>query len=216
MAAAAAATPERPGGRPKAMPTDERRALLVAAAEAVFLERGYADAGMAEVALRAGMSKRTLYALFASKAALFAEVANAAFLPDVPVEVPDGEPVAALTGYLCGFAASMLSDRRIGLLRIVIADSGKAPEVTEAFFAGSMRLGPKVISDWLALRRDAGEIEVEDCLDAALMLFGMAVGHPHMMRLMRQPYDAGPDLRIRVERAVRIFLAGCAVTRPEA
>jgi AcrR family transcriptional regulator len=42
----------------------ERRALLVAAAREIFADRGYTQAGLAEVAARAGVSKTLLYHYF--------------------------------------------------------------------------------------------------------------------------------------------------------
>lgn len=42
----------------------ERRALLVAAAEEIFATRGYTQAGLAEVAAQAGVSKTLLYHYF--------------------------------------------------------------------------------------------------------------------------------------------------------
>ncbi len=42
----------------------ERRALLVAAAEEIFAARGYTQAGLAEVAAQAGVSKTLLYHYF--------------------------------------------------------------------------------------------------------------------------------------------------------
>jgi AcrR family transcriptional regulator len=42
----------------------ERRTLLVAAAEEIFTARGYTQAGLAEVAARAGVSKTLLYHYF--------------------------------------------------------------------------------------------------------------------------------------------------------
>lgn len=47
-----------------------RRSVILQAARAVFQERGYADARMAEIALRAGIAAGTLYLYFPSKEAL--------------------------------------------------------------------------------------------------------------------------------------------------
>lgn len=51
-----------------------RRARLVRAARELFLERGYERTTMAEVAAKAGFSKRTVYLDFPSKDALFGAV----------------------------------------------------------------------------------------------------------------------------------------------
>lgn len=53
-----------------------RRGAILEAAEAVFSERGYAGATMAEIAARSGYSAGNLYNLFESKEDLFGEVLN--------------------------------------------------------------------------------------------------------------------------------------------
>jgi len=47
------------------------RQLIIDAAEAVFAERGFADAKMSDIALEAGVALKTLYAAFKGKAELY-------------------------------------------------------------------------------------------------------------------------------------------------
>src|SRR5215472_231015 len=63
---------QRGRGRPRPISEAERRRRVIAAAEQVFLEAGYGDATMDDVATRAGMSKKTLYQIFPTKEQLFA------------------------------------------------------------------------------------------------------------------------------------------------
>ena len=58
-------------GRPR-VPRAEREAEMLKAAAAVFGERGYHDASMAEIASRVGITKPMLYTYFGSKEGLFA------------------------------------------------------------------------------------------------------------------------------------------------
>lgn len=202
---------DKPWGRRGSPPPDERRARLVAAAEATFLERGYAAAATCEIAARAGMSKRTLYAVFPSKAELFGAVVRAMVAEDAELRVAeDAEPAKALGDYLQAVAAVILSGRRTGLLRLVVAESPRVPELSEVFFREMLGGGPRELAGWLARRESEGTLRVGDSADAALMLFGMAVGHPHMQRLAGG--DGIPDeaLRRRIDRAVAIFLRGLA------
>ena len=52
------------------------RKVIAQAAEAVFAQKGFADARMGEVALEAGISLKTLYATFPGKVELFAAIRN--------------------------------------------------------------------------------------------------------------------------------------------
>src|SRR3990172_7804408 len=55
-----------------------RRADMVAAASAVFAEKGFGDAQMGEIAARAEVSTASLYAMFAGKDELYREVITSA------------------------------------------------------------------------------------------------------------------------------------------
>jgi AcrR family transcriptional regulator len=47
--------------------TDRSRTLILDAADAVFREKGFAATSMEEIAIRAGLTRKTVYNLFASK-----------------------------------------------------------------------------------------------------------------------------------------------------
>ncbi len=47
--------------------TDRSRALILDAADAIFLEKGFASTSVEEIAVRAGLTRKTVYNLFASK-----------------------------------------------------------------------------------------------------------------------------------------------------
>jgi AcrR family transcriptional regulator len=61
----------RSRGRPPLRSDDETREIVFDAARHVFAENGYAAASTEELARRAGISTKTLYRLFPTKAALF-------------------------------------------------------------------------------------------------------------------------------------------------
>ena len=60
------------------LPREERRAQLLEAAQAVFVESGYHAAGMDEIADRAGVSKPVLYQHFPGKHELYLALLDAA------------------------------------------------------------------------------------------------------------------------------------------
>ena len=68
-------TIRRGRGRPPGAGATDTRAELLAAARAVFSERGFAGAGIAEIVARAGVSAPVLYHHFAGKADLYLAVA---------------------------------------------------------------------------------------------------------------------------------------------
>lgn len=65
---------ERQRGRPRTATDAERRKSILKAAHAAFVELGFARTTTAVIAAKANISKRTIYAIFDDKTALFAAV----------------------------------------------------------------------------------------------------------------------------------------------
>ena len=63
---------------PKAALMERKRTAIVAAARQVFLENGYAQASMDQIAQSAGVSVKTIYRHFENKDELFSAVMQAA------------------------------------------------------------------------------------------------------------------------------------------
>ena len=74
------------------------RSVISEAAEAVFAEKGFADARMSDVALEAGISLKTLYQTFAGKAELFDEIRNLRIeqVISATAAVRDGPPLEVM------------------------------------------------------------------------------------------------------------------------
>ena len=103
----------------------ETRSQLIAAARALFAERGFADTGTPEIAAAAGLTRGALYHHFADKTALFAAVveqehaAVAAGIEAAGGAMPS-DPVAAL---LAGSEAFFAAMRDAGRRRILLIDA---------------------------------------------------------------------------------------------
>ena len=108
----------------RARSEEERQAKLeaiLAAALEVFVEKGFADARLDEVAARAGVAKGTIYLYFADKQTLFQELARSMLSP--------------MIAHIEGFAASDVP------FRTLYDDEGNkitAPHVVGRVFVGSM------------------------------------------------------------------------------
>ena len=87
-------------GRPSAAETRERMASVLRAARAEFAQHGLHGATMEAIALRAGVSKRSLYLWHADKAALFcAVVVDSARHLQLPVLDPASNRYEGLLEY---------------------------------------------------------------------------------------------------------------------
>lgn len=135
--------------RAPAIPPEERAELILDAARAVFLEKGFAAARMDDVAARARVAKGTLYLHFESKEALFkALVASVATPPVEHMEAllrDDRVESAELLRQAMGILVReiLTTDRRF-VLRLLLVEGHKFPEVMrfyhEAVISRAMRL----------------------------------------------------------------------------
>jgi AcrR family transcriptional regulator len=133
MMAAASTSKRRPeGGDETAV-----RARILEAAFAAFTESGYAAASTLEIATRARVSKRELYALVGNKQEmLIACISERAKRFDVPANLPALRDRETLEQVLASFGTKLvreISDPTvIAAFRLAIAEAVQAPEVARA------------------------------------------------------------------------------------
>ena len=113
------------------------RERILKAAFAAFMENGYATASMLEIATRARVSKRELYALVGNKQEmLIACISQRAKRLDVPADLPVLRDRTALAQVLASFGAKLVREISeptvIAVFRLAIAEVVRAPEVARA------------------------------------------------------------------------------------
>src|SRR5882724_7215526 len=113
------------------------RQRILEAAFSAFMERGYAETSTLEIATRARVSKRELYALVGSKQEiLIACIGERAKRLTVPAELPEPHDRETLAGTLAAFGAQVLREVSdptvIAVFRLAIAEAARAPEVARA------------------------------------------------------------------------------------
>src|SRR6266478_9862850 len=115
----------------------EVRARILDAAFAAFTKSGYAATSTLEIATRARVSKRELYALVGNKQEmLIACISERAKRLDVPAELPVPRDRETLAQVLASFGTKLvreISDPTvIAVFRLAIAEAVQAPEVARA------------------------------------------------------------------------------------
>lgn len=149
------------------------RAALLMAAREVFLEDGYALASMDAVALRAGATKRTLYAHCRSKEELFAEVIGAscdAIVNRLPaISTLDPDPRIGLRAYLAEAAQIFESEGCVPLKRVILAEAARHPQfvrrLSDAYDQVETRLAA-----YIADAVSAGRLRPHDAAQASRAL----------------------------------------------
>ncbi|WP_435103216.1 TetR/AcrR family transcriptional regulator [Arhodomonas sp. AD133] len=193
------------------MPRPRKRDEVIEAATAVFLDAGFENASVDEIARRGGVSKRTVYNNFESKDALFAAVVDRLwgslrFETDGLSQVD--RPVDEVLCEVARYTFTTLTEPRVlGLLRLVIAESPRYPELAEMFFRQGKGPVFRSLSVYLARLDGAGRLRVPDPELAAFQFLGMfkeALVWPRLLGV-RAPLDTSREQVI--EEAVHTFLA---------
>jgi AcrR family transcriptional regulator len=132
MAKASGSKSRQKGGDESAV-----RGRILEAAFAAFMKSGYATASTLEIATRARVSKRELYALVGNKQEmLIACISERARRFDVPVDLPVLRDRKTLEQVLASFGTKLVREVTdptvIGVFRLAIAEAVQAPEVARA------------------------------------------------------------------------------------
>jgi TetR/AcrR family transcriptional repressor of mexJK operon len=148
-----------------------RREQLIAVAEQLFLQHGFANTSVNAIVREAGGSLATLYAEFGSKEALFESVLSeraARFFPEersLPRETLDAR--AELRALATHMLKRMLSDDGLAVYRLAVHEAPRFPALRKAL----LEVGMPGLLDRTAryLRRlaDRDALAVEESNDAA-------------------------------------------------
>lgn len=199
-------------GRPTREQAEQRHAALLDSALDIFLDKGYEQATIEAIAASVNMTKRTVYARYPEKPALFRAAVQHAIerliIPDDALralETDDLEATLIAVGRLR--VARVTTPEGLKLQRIINTESYRFPDI----FTASYEQGAKPIIAFLAgvLRRHqaAGAVSVARPRMAAAVFMSMVVGGPVRMIVSGNPPDPA-EIEDRIKFAVRLFLDG--------
>ena len=142
---------------------EQRRELIIQAALGCFIERGFHQTGMRDIATAAGVSLGNLYNHFARKEELIALIASleAGELQPLLDELDQGSARTALARFAIGYLAWSQTPENLLLGTEILAELTRHPEMA-ATFASNQRQ----ICDALASTIRRGQ--QEGCLEARL------------------------------------------------
>ena len=140
-----------------------RERILTAAFEA-FREHGYAATSTLEIATRAHVSKRELYALVGNKQKmLVAAIAERSRRFEAPTDMPVLRDHATLAQVLTAFGTRFVREvsdpHVVAVFRLAIAEAVQAPEVAQALDSSGRETGRAALRHIMAQARAAGLID---------------------------------------------------------
>ena len=204
-------------GRPTRLQAEQRNLELLDKALDLFLENGYERASMEGIAAAVGMAKRTVYAQYADKKALFMTSLKRAIDEwIVPVDVlkatetDDFEDTLQAIGKI--LVDNIMTREGLRLLQITNAEASRTPEIS----AYTYRQGTGPTLDYLAdlfIRRSPRTLAVEEAKEAALAFLYLVVGGPANMSAWGVADDREQITR-HTRYSVNLFLHGLLSSRP--
>jgi AcrR family transcriptional regulator len=137
------------------------RERILQAAFSVFMARGFTRASMLEIATRAHVSKRELYALVGNKQAMLAAgITERAARMRPPAGVPTPRDREALAQALTAFGARVLRESVdptvLAVFRLAIAETNSAPEVARTLHSTARESNRSALREILARARNEG------------------------------------------------------------
>lgn len=202
----------RGAGRPTREQAEARHEELLDTALDLFLEHGYEQATIEMIASRVAMTKRTIYARYSEKSALFlAAVLRAierqAVSPEALEELDRGDLAATLKAVARLRIDQVTTPDGLRLQRIVNTESYRFPEI----FVAAFELDTVRVVDFVAGLLDraaaAGEIAPTNAQQAARAFMSMVVGSQVRPIVAGRP-TAPEKLDERVDFAVHLLLDG--------
>lgn len=191
------------------------RGRILEAAFCSFTERGYAGTSTLEIARRAHVSKRDLYAAFGSKQAMLAAcVAERAARMRLPLELPEPRSREALDATLLAFGRTMLTEvvrpEVLAVYRLAILEAERAPEVARTLDEVGRTTNQVALVELLAAAQANGLLgpgepdEIADLFTATLWRGGLLVRL--LLRVAEPPDAAEIERRARFATEALILL----------
>ena len=150
---------------------------IVAAALAVFAEKGFAGARIEEIARRAGVSKGTVYLYFETKDDLFRAVVHDAIIPNIDeigaTALAADLPFPDVLRTLLPRFAELVATRPIGaVVKMVVGESRNFPELARVWHDEVIAKGIDLISALIRRGQARGEIRPGDPRTYAFSIMG--------------------------------------------
>lgn len=204
--------PVRSSGRPK---DPAKHEAILAAARELFLDRGFAQANMQEVADRAGVSKLTLYSHFGDKMALFAAAVRHHYEHNLPEALfrdwDENDLRGAMFEFGCAYHEYLILPSTIAGRRMLMRTADTPPELSlEVWNNGPARINAFVAAT-LTRFVDLGMLQIANPQYATVHLLSLLRGDLFaQLGYGVQRHMPGEDTKAYLASAVDLFLRAYA------
>jgi TetR/AcrR family transcriptional regulator, mexJK operon transcriptional repressor len=199
-------------GRPTREQAEARRQQLLDTALDHFLEKGFELTTIEAIAHDVGMTKRTVYARYPDKVALFHAAVNLAIerytvAPEQIAATDSGDIEETLVAIAWLRIEQVLTPNGLRLQRIINAESYRFPDVFVRSFELSGLPTVRFLESVLTRETHAGTLALDKPAAAANVVMSMVVGGPVRSLLLGLALSR-EEIDKRIRFAVRLFLEG--------
>jgi AcrR family transcriptional regulator len=198
----------------------DARSHIIEATFHVLMERGYTGASTREIARRARVSKRELYALFDSKDGILAAmIASRAGRMREPLGIPNAPDRAGFARILTRFGISFLTEASspavMALFRLAVAEADRAPSLAQRLHECGRAPTFAALVDFLARAATDGLIAGAEPDAMARQFFALLWADLQialLLRLADRPSSEEIEQRARSAAALLLSLYPCRAT----
>ena len=190
-------------GRPIVMSAEDRRKEIFQIAEKLFGEQGFENTTMSQIAVAAGMSKKTLYVIFSDKRELLKSLVSSSYILQTdPIETKYADPLEHVKDVLNSIAAHVLSDRHIKLCRLAIAERLAIEGITDTFYEMGIATSRNYLVrslESLNLAQFKLKLDHETMAD---LLFGATIAKPFIDLLFIDKQVDLKEIQLKIEQVL--------------
>jgi len=195
-----------------ARPDDPRAAAILAAAFEAFVEGGVAATTTLDIARRARVSKREIYALFGSREALFAALVRrrAQVMRQALALSPamnEATLLETLERFGREFLGLLLQPTTVAVYRRAAAEAGRLPELGRALDEEGRGGVVRALGAWLGEAREAGVLPATDPERAGGSFLALLIGDLPLRLTIGAIRAPGPEEIARRAAAARAAFA---------
>jgi TetR/AcrR family transcriptional regulator, mexJK operon transcriptional repressor len=178
----------------------------------LFLDKGFEQATIEAIAASVGMTKRTVYARYPNKAALFKAAVQRSIerliVPPATLDALDtGDIAASLTAVARLRIAQVMTPAGLKQQRIINTESYRFPEIFTMAYEQNTRPVVEFLAGLLRRGTAAGALSVTDPDRAAVVFLSMVVSGPVRLIVSGNRLTRA-EIEDRLQFAVRLFLDG--------
>lgn len=205
-------SPRARAGRPTREQAEARHNELLDAALDHFLDKGFEMATIEAIAQTVGMTKRTVYARYPDKVALFRAAVNLAIerysVPHERIEATDcGDLEQTLRNIARLRINHVMSPNGLKLQRIIATESYRFPDIFNKAYEDGSTPAVKFLASIFQRETAAGRLAITEPMRSATTFMSMVVSGPVRI-IVSGNYLSETEIDERVSFAVRLFLNG--------